>query len=54
MISKKLENWEKKRAAMKDVCADCHGAAFVDSFYKSFDDTVDLWNTKFAQPAQSS
>ncbi|HKA37903.1 MAG TPA: multiheme c-type cytochrome [Thermoanaerobaculia bacterium] len=53
VLSKKLENWEAKRAAMKEVCGHCHGSAFVDSFYRSFDDTVDLWNTKFAQPAQS-
>lgn len=31
VISKKLENWEKKRASMKDVCSACHGGAFVDS-----------------------
>jgi len=53
VISKKLDNWEAKRAAMKEVCVHCHGPEFVDSFYKSFDDTVDLWNTKFAQPAQN-
>ncbi len=53
VISKKLENWEAKRTAMKDVCGRCHSPAFVDSFYKSFDDTIDLWNTKFAQPAQN-
>jgi len=52
VISKKLDNWESKRAAMKEVCGHCHGGAFVDSFYKTFDATVDLWNTKFAQPAQ--
>ncbi len=51
VISKKLENWEAKRAAMKEVCGHCHGMAFIDSFYKSFDATVDLWNAKFAQPA---
>ncbi|HJW14432.1 MAG TPA: multiheme c-type cytochrome [Thermoanaerobaculia bacterium] len=53
VISKKLENWEAKRTAMKDVCGRCHAPAFVDAFYKSFDDTIDLWNTKFAQPAQN-
>jgi hypothetical protein len=53
VISKKLESWETKRAAMQEVCSHCHGAAFVETFYKSFDDTVDLWNTKFAQPAQN-
>jgi len=53
VVSKKMENWEKNRAAMKGVCTNCHGGAFVDSFYKSFDDTIDLWNTKFGQPAQN-
>ena len=53
VVSKKLDDWEKKRAAMKDVCGACHGSDFVNSFYRSFDDTVDLWNTKFAVPAQS-
>lgn len=53
VISKKLENWEAKRTAMKDVCGRCHGPAFVDTFYKSFDDTINLWNMKFAQPAQN-
>jgi len=51
VISKKLENWEAKRAAMKEVCSHCHGSAFVESFYKTFDSTVDLWNTKFGQPS---
>ena len=25
----------------------------MNSFYRSFDDTIDLWNTKFAIPAQN-
>ena len=53
VASKKMDGWEAKRASMKQVCDGCHGGRFVDSFYKSFDDTVDLWNTKFAQPAQN-
>ncbi len=53
VLSKRLENWEKKRASMQDVCSACHGGPFVESFYRSFDDTIDLWNTKFGQPAQS-
>ncbi len=53
VVSKKLENWEKKRTAMTDVCANCHAPDFVASFYKNYDDTIDLWNTKFALPAQS-
>ena len=53
VVSKKLDDWEKKRTAMKDVCGTCHGSDFVNAFYKSYDDTVDLWNTKFAIPAQN-
>jgi hypothetical protein len=53
VVSKKLDDWEKKRSAMKDVCGACHGSEFVNSFYRSFDDTIDLWNTKFAIPAQN-
>ncbi|HTO87597.1 MAG TPA: multiheme c-type cytochrome [Thermoanaerobaculia bacterium] len=52
VVSKKLEHWEEKRAAMKEVCSHCHGGDFVNAFYRNFDDTVDLWNTKFAEPAQ--
>ncbi len=53
VVSKKLENWEKRREAMKDVCTACHGPDFVTAFYTTFDATVDMWNTKFALPAQS-
>ncbi len=53
VVSKKLDDWEKKRSRMKEVCTSCHGPAFVNAFYKSYDDTVDLWNSKFALPAQS-
>jgi len=53
VVSKKMEGWERNRAAMKEVCSSCHGGRFVDSFYTSFDDTIDLWNTKFGQPAQN-
>jgi hydroxylamine dehydrogenase len=53
IVSKKLEGWQRNRAAMKNVCTSCHGGAFIDSFYRTYDDTVDLWNTKFAQPAQN-
>jgi nitrate/TMAO reductase-like tetraheme cytochrome c subunit len=52
VISKKLENWEKRRAAMKDTCNNCHGPAFVDAFYTSFDAAVEMYNDKFGRPAQ--
>jgi hypothetical protein len=53
VISKKLENWEERRKAMRDVCQNCHGTEFVLAFYQTFDDTVELWNDKFARPAQA-
>ncbi|HEU4401352.1 MAG TPA: multiheme c-type cytochrome [Candidatus Polarisedimenticolia bacterium] len=52
VISKKLENWEKRREAMKDTCQNCHGPDFVASFYTTYDATIEMWNSKFAQPAQ--
>jgi len=53
VISKKLENWEKRRAAMQDVCSNCHAAGWVENFYKQYDNTVDLYNEKFAKPAKA-
>jgi hydroxylamine dehydrogenase len=50
-VSKKMENAEKKRADMKDVCGSCHSTPFVEGHYKQFDDLVDLYDTKFAEPA---
>jgi hypothetical protein len=52
VVSKKLENWEAKREAMKDTCRQCHTPDFVDAFYTTFDDTIEMWNEKFAKPAQ--
>ena len=50
-ISKKLENADRRRDNMKDVCANCHAAPFVDGFYVQFDNLVNLYNDKFAKPA---
>jgi hypothetical protein len=50
-ISKKLENADKKRADMKDVCSSCHSAPFIEGFYKQFDGLVNLYDEKFAKPA---
>jgi hydroxylamine dehydrogenase len=50
-ISKKKDNWEAKRENMKQVCVNCHGAAFVDGHYYQFDAVVELYNEKFAKPA---
>jgi hydroxylamine dehydrogenase len=50
-ISKKLDNWEKRRESMKDVCRNCHSSPFIEGFYTQFDNLVDLYDTKFAKPA---
>lgn len=53
VVSTKLENWDKKRAAMQDVCAQCHGTTYTKAFYTQFDAMVNLYNTKFATPAKT-
>jgi len=52
-ISIKLDNWEKRRAAMQDVCSNCHASGWVENFYKQYENTVDLYNEKFARPAKA-
>ena len=52
-ISIKLENWERRRLAMQDVCSNCHATGWVKNFYEQYDATVDLYNEKFAKPAKS-
>jgi hypothetical protein len=52
IVSRKLESWETRRGAMIEVCTNCHAPAYVESFYASLDRSVDLYNVKFAQPAQ--
>ena len=53
VISKKLPEWEKKKASMKDVCQQCHAVGFVDNFYTQFNEAVELYNNKFAAPAKA-
>ncbi len=50
-VSKKLENADKKRESMKDVCNSCHSAPFIEGHYKQFDNLVNMYNDKFAKPA---
>jgi hydroxylamine dehydrogenase len=50
-VSTKMDNWEDKRAAMQDACFQCHSPDFVTSFYKQYDEAVELYNEKFAKPA---
>jgi len=37
---------------MKDTCLQCHGPDFVNAFYIQFDSTIEMYNDKFARPAQ--
>ncbi len=53
VISVHLENWEKRRAAMQDVCSSCHAASWIDNFYKQYDGTITLYNEKFGKPAKA-
>jgi len=50
-VSKKLENADKRRDSMKDVCASCHSGPFISGFYSQFDNLVVFYNDKFAIPA---
>lgn len=52
VVSNKLENWEARRSAMQDTCAQCHSSDFTNSFYKQYDEAVELYNEKYAKPAQ--
>ena len=53
VVSVKLENWQKRRAAMQDVGSNCHAAGWVENFYKQYASTVDRYNEKFAKPAKA-
>jgi hydroxylamine dehydrogenase len=53
VVSVKLENWEKRRAAMQDVCSNCHATGWVENFYKQYEGTILLYNEKFAKPAKA-
>jgi len=53
LFSKHQENWEAKRQNMKNVCLACHAQTWVNNYFKMYDDAVNLWNNKFAQPAQN-
>lgn len=50
-VSKKMDNADKKRSNMQDVCSSCHSAPFVAGFYTQFDNFVNFYNDKFAKPA---
>ncbi|MBM4054617.1 MAG: hypothetical protein FJ264_08085 [Planctomycetes bacterium] len=45
--------WEERREKMKGVCRNCHNETHIDNFYRQFDSLVELYNDKFAKPAQA-
>lgn len=53
VISKRLENWEAKRKRMVSVCQECHAKTWVENQFVMYDDAVNLYNNKFAIPAQA-
>jgi hypothetical protein len=50
-VSKKKDNWKKKRQNMLSVCTSCHGSTFAEGHYYQYDALVKLYNQKFAKPA---
>ncbi|MCG6896750.1 MAG: hypothetical protein LJE61_03715 [Thiocapsa sp.] len=44
---------ERRRQAMTLVCLECHGKGFTESFMKQFDSVVELYNSKFGEPARA-
>jgi len=52
VVSPRLEDWEEKRGRMAQTCRQCHSPGFYGNFFTQFDDAVDLYNIKFAIPAQ--
>ncbi|HEX9636154.1 MAG TPA: multiheme c-type cytochrome [Acidobacteriota bacterium] len=49
----RVMTWGQRRSAMQEVCRQCHGENFVTGAYAQFDGVVELYNDKFAKPAQS-
>ncbi len=48
----RIVTWKERRDTMKGACLNCHNNTYVDNFYAQFDSLVELYNEKFARPAQ--
>ena len=46
--------WQVRRQNMHDVCLNCHNQVWIDNFYIQYDGLIELYNEKFARPAQAS
>ncbi len=49
----RIVTWQERREKMKGACLNCHNDTYVDNFYHQFDSLVELYNEKFARPAQA-
>jgi hypothetical protein len=45
--------WQVRRQNMHDVCLSCHNQVWIDNFYLQYDGLIELYNEKFARPAQA-
>lgn len=52
-VSVRQQAWQQKRGDMKKVCLNCHATSWVNNFYAQYDSVVDLYNTKFGEPAKA-
>ena len=44
---------ERRRQAMNLVCLECHSKTLTEGFMRQFDQVVELYNTKFGEPARA-
>lgn len=54
VISTRLENYEVRRKAMKQVCSSCHSGEIVERFFTQMDSGITLYNEKFGKPAKAA
>ncbi|MEZ5990586.1 MAG: multiheme c-type cytochrome [Planctomycetota bacterium] len=47
------KTWQEKRDTMKQVCSHCHASPFINSFYKQYDDFIQLYNEKYGKPGMA-
>jgi len=44
---------EQRRADMRTTCQACHAPSWASSFFTQFDNAVDLYNSKYGEPAKA-
>jgi hypothetical protein len=52
VVSARQKDWENRRDDMLDVCQQCHSESWAKNYFTQFDSFVDLYDEKFAKPAQ--